>query len=69
MMSEYRPFSPERMAEAKRRWAELEAKRAEYRKTHPVDYSQVFCPFSGDGECGGGCTDNRERACVNGQED
>lgn len=68
MTSDYNPPSPERLAEAKKRWAQVEARRAEYRRDHPVQDSKVFCPFSSDGKCGGGCTDNRERACVNGED-
>ncbi len=31
-----------------------------------LDQSPPFCPFAGDGVCGSGCPDNRERVCVNG---
>lgn len=29
----------------------------------------VFCPFTDDGVCIGGCLLNRERSCVNGDDD
>jgi hypothetical protein len=28
----------------------------------------VFCPFSSSGECPSDCTSNRDRACVNGED-
>ena len=31
-----------------------------------LDSTDVFCPFTGDGQCTGGCPTNRERACING---
>jgi hypothetical protein len=35
-----------------------------------VEYTdRVFCPFARNGECTGGCPSNRERACVNGEDD
>lgn len=35
--------------------------------TDPRDY--VFCPFTDDGVCIGGCPSNRERACIDGEDD
>lgn len=32
-----------------------------------LDSADVFCPFSGDGECVSGCPTNRERACIIGE--
>jgi len=29
--------------------------------------TDVYCPFSPGGECGGGCPANRERACIIGE--
>lgn len=69
MSGEYNPPTPERLAAAKEMWAKIEARRAEYRREHPVDETEVFCPFSSDGKCGGGCPTMKQRACVNGQDD
>jgi hypothetical protein len=33
-----------------------------------LDSTGVFCPFSTDGICGGGCPSNRERACILGED-
>lgn len=43
---------------------QLEAKRAAYRKANPEVANRVICPFTDDMKCIGGCTSNRERACV-----
>lgn len=37
-------------------------------ETRYLDNDDVYCPFSGDGKCPGGCTSNRERACILGEE-
>lgn len=31
--------------------------------------STIFCPFADDGICRGDCPSNRERACINDEED
>jgi hypothetical protein len=30
---------------------------------------EVFCPFTDDGKCVGQCPSQRERSCVNGEEE
>lgn len=67
MTAEHNPQTPERLAEAKALYARLQVRRAEYRRDHPVDETEVFCPFSSDGNCLGGCPTMRARACINGQ--
>lgn len=32
-----------------------------------LDSTDVHCPFAPDGQCGGGCPTNRERACIMGE--
>jgi hypothetical protein len=34
-----------------------------------LDSTDVYCPFSPDGKCHGGCPSNRERACILGEDD
>lgn len=58
----------ERTPEMKELWAKIEAKQEAYREAHPEAERGVICPFSDDMACTNGCPDNRNRACVNGED-
>jgi hypothetical protein len=34
-----------------------------------LDSTDVYCPFSQDGQCTSGCPTNRERACILGEDE
>jgi hypothetical protein len=68
-VSNYIPPDPSRLAEAAKVWAKIKVRRAAYRRNHPIDETGVFCPFSSDGKCIGGCPTMKQRACVNGPDE
>lgn len=53
-----------RTPEMEELWKKTEAKRKAYREANPDQVDKVICPFTDDMKCIGGCTSNRERACV-----
>lgn len=57
-----------RSKELEELWKEIEAKRKKFREENPDLDRQVICPFTNDMKCIGGCPDNRNRACVNGED-